>query len=154
MAGLPPRGMGFQPSRSPPPGPCVGVVLPAANLGGGMARRGMARARLPIAAASGGLVEETRLDGDLAQRDLDAAEVGLHDGQQVGQGARAMGAGLVLRTATIWFSWMPERSSGLVIFPLSRIPLFGAWFSALFSRPVAVLVHRFYETAPIVVADS
>ena len=35
---------------------------------------------------SGCLVEETRLDGDLAQRDLDAAQVGLHDSQQVGQG--------------------------------------------------------------------
>ncbi len=54
---------------------------------GGMARRGIARACPPIAAASGGLVEGTRLDGDLAQRDLDAAQVGLHDGQQVGQGA-------------------------------------------------------------------
>ena len=33
------------------------------------ARRGMARARPPIADASGGLVEETHLDGDLAHRD-------------------------------------------------------------------------------------
>jgi hypothetical protein len=89
-----------------------------------MARRGMACARLPIRAASGGLVEETRLDGDLAQRDLDAAQVGLHDGQQVGQGAprpppsqgqssrgQALRCGLVYHSATIWFSRMPERSS-------------------------------------------
>jgi hypothetical protein len=32
--------------------------------------------------------EETRLDGDLAQRELDPAAVGLHDGQQIGQGRR------------------------------------------------------------------
>ena len=47
------------------------------------ARRSPATARHPPSRCG----EETRLDGDLAQRDLDAAQVGLHDGQQVGQGA-------------------------------------------------------------------
>ena len=74
-----------------------------------MARRGMARARPPIAAASGGLVEETRLDGDLAERDLDAAQVGLHDGQQVGQGAGTVWAGLAHRNDLVLMD--PERSS-------------------------------------------
>ncbi|HXP61874.1 MAG TPA: hypothetical protein VN829_15370, partial [Dongiaceae bacterium] len=54
------------------------------EFGWGVWRAGALPARPPIAgaAASGCLVEETRLDGNLAQRDLDAAEVCLHDGQQ------------------------------------------------------------------------
>jgi hypothetical protein len=54
-------------------------------------------ARADRGAAPSGHAEETRLDGDLAQRNLDAAQVGLHDGQQVGQGAGAVGAGLAHR---------------------------------------------------------
>lgn len=50
-----------------------------------------------VKGASSGLVEETRLDGNLAQPDLEAAQVGLHDGQQIGQGARAVWAGLARR---------------------------------------------------------
>ena len=57
------------------------------------ARRSPATARHPPSRCG----EETRLDGDLAQRDLDAAEVGLHDGQQVGQGAGPVGTGLAHR---------------------------------------------------------
>ena len=46
----------------------------------------MAPARLPIAAASGGLVEETRLDGDLAQRVRRAfSQVGVVQGAGVAE---------------------------------------------------------------------
>ncbi len=74
-----------------------------------MARRGMARARLPVAAASRGRVEETRLDGDLAERDLDAAEVGLHDRQQVGQGAGPVRAGLAHRDDLVLVDAGPQQ---------------------------------------------
>ena len=61
-------------------------------------------ARAGQADASGGFrygVEKIRLDGDLAQGDLDAAQVGLHRGQQVGQ---------MCRRDAGWSSW--SRRSG------------------------------------------
>ena len=61
----------------------MGVILPGANSGGGYGAAGYCpRAPADRGAAPSGSFEETRLDGDLAQRDLDAAEIGLHDGQQ------------------------------------------------------------------------
>ena len=44
-----------------------------------------------------GRFEDTRLNGDFAQGDLGAAQVGLHDGQQVSQGAGPVQAGLAPR---------------------------------------------------------